>query len=143
LRIITLFLFIFLFSNCTKQSPVYTVTQIDELMADVEIVPWPMAPMMEPGEAEANPEQKLLIGSRRFVNESTYGEGLHPEISARQYKAGGLVFLLVPYQTQEYARAAAQRYNQWYARNWLIDDVMGEPGLEDLVESRLNAIKTE
>lgn len=143
MKTISLVLILLLNFSCTKKAPVYTVSEIDDLMMEVEIVPWPMAPMMEPGQAQENPDQKVVIGSRRFVNESNYGEGLHPEISARQYRVGGLIFLLVPYVSEEYARAAATRFNQYYARNWLIDDVMGEPGLEELVKMRLSAKKPE
>jgi hypothetical protein len=44
------------------------------------------------------------------------------------------------YEEQDDALAAAKRINAYVARNWLLDDVSGEPILEKFSKKYLNAI---
>ena len=51
-----------------------------------------------------------------------------------------LAFFAVEFETEDQARAEALRLNQYYARNWLLDRVEGEPVLEDYVIETFHAI---
>jgi hypothetical protein len=72
-------------------------------------------------------------------------------INCQQYPAGclsghtvrvrGLEMIAVEFMTEEQAKFAAKKVRGYYARNWLFDDVMGEPDLEDFVKRHLEAQK--
>jgi hypothetical protein len=50
-----------------------------------------------------------------------------------------LELIAVEFETEEQAKAAARKFRGWYTRNWLLDDVTGEPALEDFVSRHLEA----
>ena len=49
--------------------------------------------------------------------------------------------LVVQYESTKQACAAAASIGQWYARNWIFDDVTNEPVLEDFVKKVFDAKK--
>lgn len=48
-----------------------------------------------------------------------------------------LSFLIVEFESAELAKAEAVRLKQYYYKNWLIDEVRGEPSLEELITNKL------
>ncbi len=42
----------------------------------------------------------------------------------------GIEFLIIRFQSPEKARTEARRINQWYVRDWILDDIKNEPVLE-------------
>ena len=46
---------------------------------------------------------------------------------------------MVHFDSEEHARQAAFAIDQFYIRNWVFDDVAGEPVLEDFVKKAFNA----
>jgi hypothetical protein len=67
-----------------------------------------------------------------------YSEGC---LAAHKVKARDLEFIGVEFSNTEQAIRAAKRYHGYYIRNWLIDDVYGEPILERFVKEAFKAIK--
>lgn len=59
-----------------------------------------------------------------------YGDGC---IHGHMVKAREMDFIAVEYETPNQARRAAKRYHGFVTRNWLLDDVTGEPVLEKFV----------
>jgi len=49
--------------------------------------------------------------------------------------------LVIQYETSQQACLAAQEVGQWYAYNWLFDDVTNEPVLEDFIQKAFAAKK--
>jgi hypothetical protein len=58
---------------------------------------------------------------------SDYSEGCQ---SGHMVKVRGLDLIAVEFATEEQAKYAAKKYRGYYLRNWLLDDVAGEPLLE-------------
>ena len=48
-------------------------------------------------------------------------------------------FLAIQFKTENQARAAALKYNQYYAANWLFDEVTNEPVIEDFLKKNFKA----
>lgn len=68
-----------------------------------------------------------------------YGEGLIADsFKILSYK--DLSFILVEFETEEFAKNEALRLKQYYHKNWLIDEVSNEPSLEDLIVYKIHAI---
>lgn len=59
--------------------------------------------------------------------------------SGKIFKVGIVTFVAVEFATTEDAWFAARELNQFYSRNWLFDDVKGEPSLETFVKERFDA----
>lgn len=59
---------------------------------------------------------------------SEYSEGC---LSGHTVKVRGLDLIAVEFDTEEQAKYAAKKYRGFYLRNWLLDDVTGEPVLEE------------
>lgn len=83
-------------------------------------------------------------------------EGRARRVLCQQYRAEGCVegsgkrirvrlveILVVQYEKQQQACLAALAINQWYARNWLFDDVTNEPVLIDFVKNVFRAKKPQ
>lgn len=64
-------------------------------------------------------------------------------LGAFQVKVGDLDFVAVEFEKSNQAQNEANRLNQFWAGNWLLDDVKGEPGLEDFVKKAFKAQTTE
>jgi hypothetical protein len=67
-----------------------------------------------------------------------YGDGC---ISAHIVNVKGLEMIAVEFMTEANAKLAAQKLRGFYSRNWLFDDVTGEPSLERFVVKALEAKK--
>lgn len=52
-----------------------------------------------------------------------------------------IAMIAVEFMTEEQAMYAAKKYRGYYSRNWLFDDVTGEPTLEKFVVEVLEAKK--
>lgn len=50
-----------------------------------------------------------------------------------------LNMIAVEFMTEEQAKYAAKKFRGYYLRNWLFDDVTGEPALERFIEKSLEA----
>lgn len=61
--------------------------------------------------------------------------------SGKRVKVRLVELLLIQYETAQQACEAALQVGQWYARNWLLDDVSNEPVLVDFVTKYLEAKK--
>lgn len=67
-----------------------------------------------------------------------YAEGC---MSAHIVQVQKLDFIAVEFMTTEQAKFAAKKVRGYYVRNWVLDDVAGEPLLEKFVEQSLEAKK--
>jgi hypothetical protein len=72
------------------------------------------------------------------INCSDYPPGC---ISGHMVKVKGLEMIAIEFTTEAEARFAARKVKGYYARNWLFDDVTGEPDLERFVTEHLEAKK--
>lgn len=55
------------------------------------------------------------------------------------FKVGIVTFIAVEFASTQDAWFAARELQQFYSRNWLFDDVRGEPSLEAFVKERFEA----
>lgn len=62
-------------------------------------------------------------------------------LSAHTVRVKGLTLIAVEFLNEASARRAAMKYRGYYSRNWLFDDVTGEPVLERFVQVELKAVK--
>ncbi len=82
-----------------------------------------------------------------FILPRSMEEGVHctdyPEgcMSAHTVQVQNLNFIGVEFLTEEQAKFAAKKLRGYYSRNWLFDDVTGEPTLEKFVVKSLEAKK--
>lgn len=65
-----------------------------------------------------------------------YGEGC---VATIMVTVRGLNIIFVEFNNSKNALLEAKRINQYYVKNWVIDDVKGEPGLEKFVEKAFGA----
>lgn len=65
-----------------------------------------------------------------------YSEGC---VAGHTVKVQNLEMIAVEFMTEEQAIYAAKKYRGYYVRNWLFDDVTGEPILEKFVSEKLGA----
>lgn len=111
------------FTSC-KEEPKWTSAQITEIV------------MKAPGGAtevvmtEENTPISQCVG---------YGQRCVMQ-SGRIFKLGLVTFIAVEYATTEDAWFAARELGQYYSRNWLFDDVKGEPSVETFVGERFGAL---
>lgn len=89
---------------------------------------------------KADPSVTVVLP--RSINEGVqcneYSEGC---ISAHIVKVKNLDMIAVEFTTENEAIFAAKKFRGYYTRNWLLDDVMGEPVLEKFVVEKLEAKK--
>ena len=69
---------------------------------------------------------------------NNYSEGC---ISAHIVRVRELDLIAVEFTSEAYAILAAKKYRGYYLRNWMLDDVAGEPILEKFVTEKLEAKK--
>jgi hypothetical protein len=65
-----------------------------------------------------------------------YGEGC---LSAHIVKVKNLELIAVEFMTEANAIYASKKFRGYYTRNWMFDDVTGEPSLEKFVSEHLEA----
>ncbi len=69
---------------------------------------------------------------------SEYSSGC---VAAHIVKIKNLELIAVEFMTEAEAIYAAKKFRGYYLRNWLLDDVSGEPVLEQFVTEKLEAKK--
>lgn len=67
-----------------------------------------------------------------------YGEGCVPG-TGRRLSIRNIELIAIAFESKKYAKAEAERLNQYYSRNWLLDDVANEPILIDFVQRAYQA----
>ena len=80
----------------------------------------------------------LPKGINEGVHCSDYSEGC---MSAHIVQVRNLNLIAVEFMTEEQAIYAAKKVRGYYTRNWLLDDVRGEPILEEFAVKGLEAKK--
>jgi hypothetical protein len=114
--------FLLLFFGCSKDEPKYTKDQLFDLSRA----------------ADSSTALVLPKSMSEGVNCSDYTDGC---LSAHIVKVRSLELIAVEFQSTEQANYAAKKFRGYYVRNWLLDDVRGEPILEKFVEEHLEAKK--
>lgn len=90
---------------------------------------------------------KAADGSTTFILPKSINEGAHcsdyPEgcLSAHIVQVQSLDFIAVEFMTETQAIYAAKKMRGFYIRNWILDDVSGEPVLEHFASELLKAKK--
>jgi hypothetical protein len=79
---------------------------------------------------------------RRVLCENYAADGCI-EGSGKRVKVRLVELLVIQYKTPKQACLAAKAIGQWYARNWLLDDVTNEPVLESYVAKIFDAKKAD
>ena len=99
---------------------------------------WRRAQQVEPdielvflGDSDANKHRRVVC--------SQYPYQGCIEGSGKRIKVRLVELLTIQYETVREACSAARSIGQWYAYNWLFDDVTNEPVLEDFVIRAFNA----
>ena len=84
------------------------------------------------------PKVEFIIPSdiSKGIQCSDYGPGC---LGGLTIKLKHMEVIVVEFQSLSHARAEAKRIGQWYARNFLIDDIMGEPILEKFFAKHFEA----
>ena len=80
----------------------------------------------------------LPKGISEGITCSSYTEGC---LSAHTVSVRQIEMIAVEFMTEEQAKFAAKKVRGYYVRNWLFDDVSGEPVLEKFVTESLEAKK--
>jgi hypothetical protein len=112
---------IFLFVSCTKELK-YSKEQLLEMAKT----------------ADATTTFILPRSMEEGIHCTDYTEGC---LSAHIVQVQKLNFIGVEFLTEEQAKFAAKKFRGYYSRNWLFDDVTGEPTLEKFVVKSLEAKK--
>lgn len=92
-------------------------------------------------------KSKAADDSTTFIIPKNMAEGVvcsdYPEgcLSAHIVQIKKLDLIAVEFMTEEQAIYAAKKKRGYYIRNWLLDDVTGEPVLEKFVTESLEAKK--
>lgn len=89
---------------------------------------------------DADPEVSLILPKSisEGVSCADYGAGC---LAGHIVRVKNLDLIAVEFMTEEEAIYAAKKYRGYYVRNWLLDDVTGEPVLEKFVVEALEAKK--
>lgn len=116
---------IFLIVSCTKKEETWG-----------PIAMWNHAKSKDPSiELVAIPNHE---GHRRILC-SDYPKAGCVVGSGKRVKVRLVELIVLQYETVKHACLAARGLGQWYARNWLLDDVTKEPVLESFVKDVFNA----
>lgn len=91
--------------------------------------------------AKAADESTALILPKSMTEGITCAEYPQGCISAHIVQVNKLDFIAVEFNTEAEAVYAAKKVRGYYVRNWLLDDVTGEPWLEKFVSKSLEAKK--
>ena len=96
---------------------------------------WSAADLWLMGIAEEKSLEQVPIPQheehRRIVCKN-YGPGCVAG-SGKRIKFKGVEFIVLMFQSTKQAKAEAYRLNQFYSRNWLFDEVTGEPIVESFL----------
>ena len=90
---------------------------------------------------------RVQAPSAKFILPKGVNEGIHCEdytsgcLSGHILNILNLQIILVEFETEEQAIRGATKIRGYYLRNWVFDDVRGEPMLEKFVEEKLEAKK--
>lgn len=124
-KLLTTFLLgaVFFFSSCSKKSEAPPRLKVEELVKAL------------------GPVKELKKGDPIAVpfRQEYYGVGVVPD-SYKVLAYKDIAFLVVEFETEEMASNEAKRLKQYFHKNWLIDEVTGEPSLEDLIRYKLKAV---
>lgn len=82
--------------------------------------------------------QFIIPKMNEGISCSSYSEGC---ISGHTVRVKNLDLIAVEFGTEEEAKYAARKIRGYYVRNWVFDDVTGEPILEEFVSRVLDAKK--
>lgn len=89
---------------------------------------------------DADPSVSVILP--RSINEGvTCGEYSEGCLSAHIVRVKQLDLIAVEFNNQANAIYAAKKFRGYYVRNWMLDDVTGEPVLEKFVTEKLEAKK--
>ncbi len=111
--------------SCSKEEPSYSPTEM-----------WRIATKADPSiELVMVPESQP---ERRVLCENYPADGCITG-SGKRILVSKVELLTIQYASPAQARAAAYKIDQWYAGNWLFDDVTNEPVLESFVIKVFNA----
>ena len=131
MRALLILLLTFMVSSCscTKEEPTWSAQEMWFHAVDqdpsFELVP---IPNHEP--------HRRVICENYSLDGCVLGSG-------KRVKVKKIELLVLQYVTPRQACEAAKTINQWYARNWLLDDVTNEPVLESYVQKVFSAKKAE
>ncbi len=119
LLLLSLFL-VFSFSCAKKVERSYNLLEISDLVR------------------KGDPDMKTVLGKDMDAGIScnTYGPGC---LSARRMVVRRVDMGVVEFQNPEQARVVAKKIDQYYLGNWVFDDIVGEPVLEEFVTKYLKA----
>lgn len=111
--------------SCSKEEKTYSPTEMWSIAIKAD-------PTIELVPISVNDESKRVL----CINYATEGcvEG-----SGKRILVSKVELLTIQFETAAQARAAALKIDQWYAGNWLFDDVTNEPVLESFVTKVFNA----
>lgn len=118
-----IFLVILTGCSCSKEEKTYSPTEMWFIAqkADPSII---LVPITDPEKrilCENYPTDGCVIGSGKRILVSK------------------VELISIQYETAQQARAAAFKLDQWYAGNWMFDDVTNEPVLESFVQKVFDA----
>ncbi len=115
--------------SCTKAKEEKKISKLDMLE---------MAKKVEPTVDVILPkDMNSGVKCQTDGGEMVYGLGC---LHAFQVKVGDIDMVVVEFDSEEHAMADAIRLGQYYAGNWLLDDVAGEPSLERFVKEAFGAV---
>ena len=112
--ILLCFLLVFSFACTKKKERSYNLLEISDMVR------------------KGDPDMKTVLGKDMDAGISctTYGPGC---LSARRMMVRRVDMGVVEFQNPEQARIVAKKIDQYYIGNWVFDDVVGEPVLEEFV----------
>ena len=89
---------------------------------------------------KADPTAALILpkSMSEGISCTDYTQGC---IGGHTVKVKGLNFIAVEFDNTKNAKKAAKKIKGYYTRNWVLDDVAGEPILERFVVEHLEAKK--
>jgi hypothetical protein len=89
---------------------------------------------------EGDPDLSFVLPKsiNEGINCKDYSEGC---VSGHTVKIKNLELIAVEFMTEDQAKLAALKVRGYYSRNWVFDDVTGEPTLESFVQKYLEAKK--
>ena len=122
-KFMAFFLFALILTSCSKEE---TYSPIDMYM---------MATKFDP-----KVEEVRVTDPAKSLKCSMFPEGC-VENSPKRFKVRLVEMVVVQYHSNHQACLAAKALDQYYIRNWLFDDVTGEPVLEDFVKRVYKAQK--
>jgi hypothetical protein len=124
---IILMTLLFSFISCTKDTPIYTDRDLWWMAVEQD-------PKVELVSISNAAESKRVLCSNYKIDKCIPGSG-------RRIKVRLVELIAIAFETEEQARKAAIAYDQYYARNWMFDEVTNEPVLESFVVQAFKAKK--